>query len=112
MFALVDCNSFYASCEQVFRPDLRGRPVVVLSNKDGFLVSRTKEAKAAGLANILGGSSCCALISHVNRCGMMLLMIVRHIQTEHQPSNGFYCEQGEDNATAYTVQGIRLLHRR
>lgn len=89
MFALVDCNSFYASCEQVFRPDLRGRRVVVLSNNDGFLVSRTKEAKAVGLANILDGFSRCELISHVNRCGMMLLMIDRHIQTEHQPSNGF-----------------------
>lgn len=53
MFALVDCNSFYASCEQVFRPDLRGRPVVVLSNNDGFLVSRTKEAKALGLGDLV-----------------------------------------------------------
>lgn len=53
MFALVDCNSFYASCEQVFRPDLRGRPVVVLSNNDGFLVSRTKEAKAVGLGDLV-----------------------------------------------------------
>ena len=48
MFALVDCNSFYASCEQVFRPDLRGKPVVVLSNNDGFVVARSKEAKALG----------------------------------------------------------------
>lgn len=53
MFALVDCNSFYASCEQVFRPDLRGRPVVVLSNNDGFLVSRSSEAKALGLGDLV-----------------------------------------------------------
>lgn len=46
MFALVDCNSFYASCEQIFRPDLCGKPVVVLSNNDGCIVARSKEAKA------------------------------------------------------------------
>ncbi len=49
MFALVDCNSFYASCEQVFRPDLLGRPVVVLSNNDGCIVARSAEAKAMGI---------------------------------------------------------------
>jgi DNA polymerase V len=46
MIALVDCNSFYASCEQVFRPDLLGKPVVVLSNNDGCVIAATKEAKA------------------------------------------------------------------
>src|SRR5690554_5222557 len=46
MIALVDCNSFYASCEQVFRPDLWGRPVVVLSNNDGCIIAANKEAKA------------------------------------------------------------------
>ncbi len=52
MFALVDCNSFYASCEQVFRPDLRGKPVVVLSNNDGFVVARSGEAKALGIGDL------------------------------------------------------------
>ena len=52
MFALVDCNSFYASCEQVFRPDLRGKPVVVLSNNDGFVVARSPEAKALGIPDL------------------------------------------------------------
>jgi len=52
VFALVDCNSFYASCEQVFRPDLRGKPVVVLSNNDGFVVARSKEAKALGIGDL------------------------------------------------------------
>lgn len=46
MIALIDCNSFYASCEQVFRPDLRNRPVVVLSNNDGCIIAANKEAKA------------------------------------------------------------------
>jgi len=45
MFAIVDCNSFYASCEQVFRPDLKGKPVVVLSNNDGCIVAANKQAK-------------------------------------------------------------------
>ena len=50
ILALVDCNSFYASCEQVFRPDLLGRAVVVLSNNDGCVVARSREAKALGIA--------------------------------------------------------------
>ncbi|HHS3078988.1 TPA: Y-family DNA polymerase [Klebsiella michiganensis] len=45
MFALCDVNSFYASCEMVFRPDLKGRPVVVLSNNDGCVIARSAEAK-------------------------------------------------------------------
>ena len=47
--AIVDCNSFYCSCERVFRPDLHNRPVVVLSNNDGCIVSRTDEAKLLGV---------------------------------------------------------------
>lgn len=50
MFALVDCNNFYASCERVFNPKLEGRPVVVLSNNDGNIVARSNEAKALGIA--------------------------------------------------------------
>lgn len=50
MYALIDANSFYASCEQVFRPDLRGKPVVVLSNNDGCIIARNAEAKAIGIA--------------------------------------------------------------
>ncbi len=46
MIALVDCNAFYASCEQVFRPDLEGKPVIVLSNNDGCIIAANKEAKA------------------------------------------------------------------
>lgn len=49
MFALVDVNSFYASCERVFRPDLTGKPVVVLSNNDGCVIARSAEAKALGI---------------------------------------------------------------
>lgn len=49
-YALIDGNSFYCSCERVFRPDLAGRPIVVLSNNDGCIVARSPEAKAAGIA--------------------------------------------------------------
>ncbi|GAA4493768.1 translesion error-prone DNA polymerase V subunit UmuC [Pseudaeromonas paramecii] len=48
-WALVDVNNFYASCERLFRPDLQGRPLVVLSNNDGCVVSRSPEAKALGV---------------------------------------------------------------
>ena len=48
-FALVDCNNFYASCEKLFRPDLKHRPVVVLSNNDGCVVARSKEVKQLGI---------------------------------------------------------------
>jgi DNA polymerase V len=47
--ALVDCNNFYASCERVFQPRLRGKPVVVLSNNDGCVIARSNEAKALGV---------------------------------------------------------------
>ncbi len=47
--ALVDCNNFYASCERVFQPTLRGKAVVVLSNNDGCVIARSNEAKALGV---------------------------------------------------------------
>jgi len=49
LFALVDCNNFYASCERLFRPELKGKPVVVLSNNDGCVIARSNEAKALGI---------------------------------------------------------------
>ena len=49
VFALVDCNNFYASCEKLFRPDLRDTPVIVMSNNDGCVVARSREAKALGI---------------------------------------------------------------
>lgn len=49
MFALIDCNNFYASCERVFNPKLEGKPVVILSNNDGCIISRSNEAKALGI---------------------------------------------------------------
>ena len=52
MIALVDCNSCYASCEQIFRPDLRDKPVIVLSNNDGCIIARSKQAKALGVPDL------------------------------------------------------------
>ena len=49
MYALIDCNNFYASCERVFRPDLIGKPICVLSNNDGCVIARSNEAKALGI---------------------------------------------------------------
>ena len=49
MYALVDCNNFYASCERVFQPQFVGKPVAILSNKDGCVISRSNEAKAVGI---------------------------------------------------------------
>ena len=49
MYALVDCNNFYASCERVFKPQLRHKPIVVLSNNDGCVVARSNEAKTLGI---------------------------------------------------------------
>ena len=47
--AIVDCNNFYASCERLFQPKLRGLPIVVLSNNDGCVIARSNEAKALGI---------------------------------------------------------------
>ena len=49
VFALIDCNSFYVSCERVFNPRLQDLPVVVLSNNDGCVIARSKEAKEIGI---------------------------------------------------------------
>lgn len=49
MYALVDCDNFFCSCERVFRPDLNGKPLVVLSNNDGCVVARSAESKALGV---------------------------------------------------------------
>src|SRR4051812_19640155 len=50
MYALIDRNNFYASCERLFRPDLRDKPIVVLSNNDGCVIARSNESKALGIA--------------------------------------------------------------
>ena len=56
VFGLIDCNNFYVSCERVFRPDLEGKPVIVLSNNDGFAVARSAEAKLLGIKMVIPSS--------------------------------------------------------
>ena len=53
MFALVDCNNFYVSCERVFQPRLENSPVVILSNNDGCVISRSDEAKTLDIPCLL-----------------------------------------------------------
>ena len=49
IYALIDCDNFYVSCERIFRPDLKNKPVAVLSNNDGCIISRSNEVKALGI---------------------------------------------------------------
>jgi DNA polymerase V len=64
VYALVDGNSFYCSCERLFRPDLRNRPVVVLSNNDGCIVARSREAKQLGIPMAASYASLTGLLRH------------------------------------------------
>lgn len=66
MYALVDCNNFYASCERVFRPDLNDKPIVVLSNNDGCVIARSNEAKAIGIPMAAPVYQCKELIESHN----------------------------------------------
>ena len=54
VFGLIDCNNFYVSCERVFRPDLEGKPVIVLSNNDGCAVARSADYVESGRSSIFG----------------------------------------------------------
>ena len=56
VFGLIDCNNFYVSCERVFRPDLEGKPVIVLSNNDGCCVARSQEVKISGCGWVIPSS--------------------------------------------------------
>lgn len=72
MFALADVNSFYTSCEKVFRPDLRDRPVVVLSNNDGCIIARSAEAKRLGI-KMGGGAVVSAEVGEISGAGYRVL---------------------------------------
>ena len=57
MYGIIDCDNCYVSCERVFRPDLKDKPVVVLSNNDGCIVARSNEAKKMGIKAVLSALS-------------------------------------------------------
>ena len=68
MYALADCNNFFASCERVFRPELNGKPVIVLSNNDGCAVARSNEAKALGIK--MSTSKICWISIRMSKSGI------------------------------------------
>jgi DNA polymerase V len=95
MKAIVDCNSFYCSCERLFRPDLWSKPVVVLSNNDGCIVSRTDEAKKLGIGmavpyyqnkDIIQKNEVSVFSSNYNLYGDLSLRVMdtlRHLVGDH-----------------------------
>ncbi|MCR5710654.1 MAG: Y-family DNA polymerase [Bacteroidales bacterium] len=94
MFALADCNNFFASCERVFRPDLEGKPVIVLSNNDGCAVARSNEAKALGIKmgdplfkirDIIGAGHVAVFSSNYALYGDMSRR-VQEVLREHSPA--------------------------
>lgn len=89
MYAIFDCDNCYVSCERVFRPDLVGRPVVVLSNNDGCVVARSREAKAIGvkegtpfyqLAQLFPGADITAFSSNYELYGDLTLRVMNIIR--------------------------------
>lgn len=91
MWALVDCDNFFCSCERVFRPDLNGKPLVVLSNNDGCVVSRSAEAKALGvkmgmpyykMAEQFSGAGIIARSSHYTLYGDMSRRVMSILNDE------------------------------
>lgn len=86
ILALVDCNSFYASCENVFVPSLANKPVVVLSNNDGCVIARSVEAKAVGIPTGKPTFGCRELFRRHGR-GMdaQLKALYYHLETHHRP---------------------------
>ncbi len=97
-FGLVDCNNFYVSCERVFRPDLEGKPVVILSNNDGCCVARSNEAKALGIGmaepffkvrHFVDSHGLVALSSNYALYGDMSAMVMS-ILADHAPGTEVY----------------------
>lgn len=96
MKAIVDCNSFYCSCEKVFKPELRNKPVVVLSNNDGCIVSRTDEAKKLGVGmaapyyqnkDVIENNDVAVFSSNYNLYGDMSMRVMdtlRHLVGDHR----------------------------
>src|SRR5215211_7668885 len=102
MKAIVDCNSFYCSCERLFRPELDEKPVVVLSNNDGCIISRTDEAKKLGVGmagpyfkarDIIEGNHVAVFSSNYNLYGNLSWRVMETLKKI----------VGEDNVEVYSV---------
>ncbi len=121
IFALVDCNNFYASCERVFNPSLQHKPVVVLSNNDGCVIARSNEAKAIGIAMGAPIFKCQDLVkrhqvqvysANFVLYGDMSTRVMRHL-SQFSPSMEIYSideaflsfqGMGQDNLDAYAAK--------
>lgn len=125
--ALVDCNNFYVSCERLFQPDLEGRPVVVLSNNDGCVVSRSQEAKTLGVPmgapwfqlkelarrhDILARSSNYALYADLSNRVMSLLSSFSPNQEVYSIDETFLDLRGMDGSHADYGRRMRTAVRR
>ena len=66
MYAIIDCNNFYASCERVFNPKLNNKPVIVLSNNDGCVIARSNESKRLGIKMGVPAFKIKKIINHTN----------------------------------------------
>lgn len=126
MYALVDVNSFYASCETVFRPDLRGKPIVVLSNNDGCIISLSKEAKKLGIKmgapyfkqretlmrhNVVVFSSNYALYGDMSRRVMQTLALISTRVDEYSIDEAFVDVSGMANCISLEQLGHDIRDR-
>lgn len=122
IFALVDCDNFFASCEKVFRPDLDNRPLVVLSNNDGCIIARSKEAKALGIKmgapvfqvrdflrrhHVAVFSSNFALYGDMSNRVMKILMRFSPDVQEYSIDEAFAVLPGQADTAAPTARRIR-----
>jgi len=111
VIAIVDCNSFYCSCERVFRPDLRRKPVVVLSNNDGCIISRSDEAKKLGVGMAVPYHENKELIES-NGIAVFSSNYVLYGDMSRRVMNTLRAIAGEENVEVYSVDEafINLKH--
>jgi hypothetical protein len=119
LFALIDCNNFYVSCERVFQPALQGKPVVVLSNNDGCVIARSEEAKALGipmglpafqLSDLLQEQPIEVFSSHYALYGDMSARIMTTL-AQWTPDVEIYSIQDTAELIRYALRGIAQLLR-
>ena len=99
MYALVDCNNFFVSCERVFNPSLNNRPVIVLSSNDGCVIARSNEAKAAGIPMGIPVFK----VRQVIEKGKFSVFSANHV---------LYGEEGHANVIPFFLRIGSLFHRR
>ena len=129
LFGLADCNNFYCSCERVFHPDLRNKPIVVLSNNDGCIIARSEESKALGIKmgepfyqvkDMLEKNHVAVFSSNYNLYGDMSRRIMSLLST-YTPKLDIYSIDeafldlsgmgNSDHLTTYCKQMVKTLHK-